>query len=60
MANVDKGEIKHVHAAEVKEIVCRWEKESLNLRVEMPLSNFLPTVENYERKVNKKKLKGNE
>ena len=60
VANVDTGEIKHVHAAEVKEIVCRWEKESLNLPVEMPLSNFLPTVENYERKVNKKKLKGNE
>ena len=27
VANVDTGEIKHVHAAEVKEIVCRWEKE---------------------------------
>ena len=26
VANVDTGEIKHVHAAEVKEIVCRWEK----------------------------------
>ena len=60
VANVDTGEIKHVHAAEVKEIVCRWEKESLNLPVEMPLSNFLPTVENYEKKVSKKKLKGNE
>ena len=60
VANVDTGEIKHVHAAEVKEIVCRWEKESLNLPVEKPLSNFLPTVENYERKVNKKKLRGDE
>ena len=28
VANVDTGEIKHVHAAEVKEIVCSWEKES--------------------------------
>ena len=60
VANVDTGEIKHVHAAEVKEIVCRRERESLNLPVEMPLSNFLPTVENYEKKVSKKKLKGNE
>ena len=24
VANVDTGEIKHVHAAEVKEIVCSW------------------------------------
>ena len=60
VANVDTGEIKHVHAAEVKEIVCRWEKERLNLPAELPLSNFLPTVENYEKKVSKKKLKGNE
>ena len=30
VANVDTGEIKHVHAAEVKEIVCSWEKESTN------------------------------
>jgi uncharacterized Zn finger protein len=60
VANVDTGEIKHVHAAEVKEIVCRWEKERLNLPAELPLSNFLPTVENYEKKVSKKKLKGNQ
>ena len=59
VANVDTGEIKHVHAAEVKEIVCRWEKESLNLPFEMPLGNFLPTFENHERKLNKKKLRGN-
>ena len=25
--NVDTGEIKHVHAAEVKEIVCTWEQQ---------------------------------
>jgi len=56
VANVDTGEIKHVHAAEVKEIVCRGENENLHLTVEMPLSNFLPTVVNYERKVNKKKF----
>ena len=55
-----RDRIKHVHAAEVKEIVCRWEKERLNLPAELPLSNFLPTVENYEKKVSKKKLKGNE
>ena len=28
VANVDTGEIKHVHAAEIKDIVCSWEKES--------------------------------
>ena len=27
VANVDTGEIKHVHAAEVKEIVCSWEEK---------------------------------
>ena len=27
VANVDTGEIKHVHAAEVKEIVCTYEQE---------------------------------
>ena len=39
VANVDTGEIKHVHAAE------------------LPLSNFLPTVENYEKKVSKKNFR---
>jgi len=27
VANVDTGEIKMVHAAEVKEIVCSWEEQ---------------------------------
>ena len=27
VANVDTGEIKHVHAAEVKVIVCKWEQQ---------------------------------
>jgi len=27
VANVDTGEIKIVHAAEVKEIVCSWEEQ---------------------------------
>ena len=27
VANVDTGEIKHVHAAEVKEIMCTWEQQ---------------------------------
>ena len=27
VANVDTGEIKHAHAAEVKEIVCSWEEQ---------------------------------
>ena len=58
VANVDTGEIKHVHAAEVKEIVCRWIKERLILPAELPLSTFLPPVENYEKKVSKKTLKG--
>ena len=30
VANVDTGEIKHVHAAEIKEIVCSYEQEVLN------------------------------
>ena len=60
VANVDTGEIKFVHGEEVREIVCTWEKETLNPSAELPLSNFLPTVENYEKKVCKKKLRGNE
>ena len=59
VANVDTGEIKHVHAAEVKEIICRWEKERLNIPAELPLSNFLPMVENHEKKIGKKKLSRN-
>ena len=27
VANVDTGEIKTIHAAEVKEIVCTWEQQ---------------------------------
>tara|TARA_B100000579_G_C22470327_1_gene683123 strand:+ start:343 stop:699 length:357 start_codon:yes stop_codon:yes gene_type:complete len=60
VANVDTGEIKFVHGAEVKEIVCTREKERLIPPAELPLSNFLPTVENYKKKVSKKKLRGNE
>ncbi len=59
VANVDIGEVKHVHAAEVKEIVCRGENERLNLPAELPPSNFLSTVEKYEKKVSKKKSRGN-
>ena len=62
VANVDTGEIKHVHAAEVKEIVSTYEHEvqkRLESPTEGPLSNFLPTVENYEKKIGKKKLSGN-
>ena len=50
VANVDTVEIKYIHAAELKEIVCTWERERLNLPSEGPLSNFLPTVENHEKK----------
>ena len=62
VANVDTGEIKHIHASEVKEIVSTYEQEvqkRLESPTEGPLSNFLPTVENYEKKIGKKKLSGN-
>jgi len=62
VANVDTGEIKHIHAAEVKEIVSTYEQEvlrRLESSKEGQLSNFLPTVENYEKKIGKKKLSGN-
>ena len=61
VANVDTGEIKIVHAAEVQEIVSTYEHEvqkRLESPTEGPLSNFLPTVENYEKKIGKKKLSG--
>ena len=56
IVNVDTGEIKFVRGEEVREIVCKWEKERLNHSNELPLSNFLPTVENYEKKIGRKKL----
>ncbi len=62
VANVDTGEIKHIHAAEVKEIVSTYEQEIQKRHeslTEGPLSNFLPTVENYEKKISKKKFSGN-
>ena len=37
VANVDTGEIKHIHAAEVKEIVSTYEQE-VKLRLESPTS----------------------
>ena len=58
VANVDTGEIKFVHGEEVRKIVCTWEQEKLRTPVEPPLSNFLPTVENYKKKIGKKKLRG--
>ena len=51
-----------MHGEEVKEIVCTCEAEvqkRLESPAEGPLSNFLPTVENYEKKISKKKLSGN-
>ena len=63
VANVDTGEIKFVNGKEVKEIVCTYESEiqkRLESPIEEPISNFLPTIENYEKKISKKKLKGNE
>ena len=52
VANVDTGEIKHVHAAEIKEIVFTYEEEvqkRLESPTDGPMSNFLPTIENYEK-----------
>ena len=59
VVNLDTGEIKFVHGEEVKEIVCSWEEEKPRSPTELPLSNFLPTVENYEKKISKKKLNAN-
>ena len=59
VVNLDTGEIKFVHGEEVKEIVCTWEEEKPRSPIELPLSNFLPTVENYEKKISKKKLNAN-
>ena len=62
VANVDTGEIKTIHAAEVKEIVSTYEQEvqkRLDSATEGPITNILPTVENYEKKISKKKLSGN-
>ena len=63
VANFDTGEIKFVHGEEVREIVCTYEAEiqkRLESPTEGPISNFLPTVENYKKKIGKKKLSGNE
>ena len=60
VANVDTGEIKFIHGAEVKEIVCTFEtelKKRLRSSAEPPLSDFIPTVENYEKKIDQKKLR---
>mgnify|MGYP001170647034 CR=1 FL=1 len=62
VANIDTGEIKFVHGEEVMEIVSTYEQEvhkRLDSPTEGPLSNFLPTVENYEKKIGKKKLSEN-
>ena len=63
VANVDTGEIKFVHGEEVREIVSTYEQEvqkRLESPTEGPITNILPTVENYEKKIGKKKLSGNE
>ena len=59
MANVDTGEIKFVHGEEIREIVCTYEQEvqkRLESPIERPITDILPTVENYEKKISKKKL----
>ena len=63
VANVDTGEIKFVPGEEVREIVSTYEQEvqkRLESQTEGPITNILPTVENYEKKIGKKKLSGNE
>ena len=53
MANVDTGEIKTIHAAEVKEIVSTYEQEvqrRMGSPTEEPITNILLTVKNYEKK----------
>ena len=52
-----------MHGEEVREIVSTYEQEvqkRLESSTEGPLSAFLPTVENYEKKIGKKKLSGNQ
>ena len=59
VANVDTGEIKFVHGEEVKDIVSTYEQEvqkRLESPTEGPISNFLPTIENYKKKIGKKKF----
>ena len=64
VANVDTGEIKHVHAAEVKEIVSTYEQEIQKRRMaptEGSLNNYLPTVETMRKNTEKEiewELKG--
>ena len=51
-----------MHGEEGREIVSTYEQEvqkRLESSTEGPLSAFLPTVENYEKKIGKKKLSGN-
>ena len=51
--NVNTGEIKFVHVEEVKEIVCTYEAEvqnRLESSTEGLISNFIPTVKNYEKR----------
>ena len=61
VANVDTGEIKFVHGEEVREIVSTYEQEvqkRFESPTEGPITNILPTVKNYEKKIDKKKLSG--
>ena len=62
VANVDTGEIKYVHGEEVVEIVCTFEAEvqkRLGSPPEPPMSNFLPPIDNYSKKIDKNRLSGN-
>ena len=51
-----------MHGVEVREIVSTYEQEvqkRIESPAEGPITNILPTVENYEKKIGKKKLSGN-
>ena len=51
-----------MHGEEVREIVSTYEQEvqkRIESSTEGPITNILPTVENYEKKIGKKKLRGN-
>ena len=50
-----------MHGEEVREIVSTYEQEvqkRFESPTEGPITNILPTVKNYEKKIDKKKLSG--
>ena len=52
-----------MHGEEVREIVSTYEQEvqkRIESSTEGPITKILPTVENYEKKIGKKKFSGNQ